>query len=214
MILRKKKTPQLNYFVSIGSGLNQIPLITEAKNLGLPVIGVDARSSAAGFYLCDLKIQESIENYDAIYKKLLELLVDGDIRGIMTKSYGPAIITTSYLTEKFSIPFLPFANSGSFINKRKMKSVFIEHKIQTPRLIPLTSRMKPEKLSAGSYPVIIKPNIGHAKKNVRLACDAAELKQYCSNQSQSGQDCIIEKFAAGEEMIAAGMINNKRYHLV
>ena len=124
MFFRKKKTQQVHYFVSIGAGLNQIPLIKEAKKLGLHVIGVDANASAPGFYHCDLKIQESIENYDVIYKKLLELLVDGEIHGIMTKSYGTAIMTTSYLAEKFNIPFIPHSNSVSFINKRKMKSIF------------------------------------------------------------------------------------------
>src|SRR4030043_2410820 len=108
MLLKKKKTQQLPFFVSIGAGLNQIPLIIEAKKLKFHVIGVDNNTAAPGFYSCDLKIQESIENRDTLYKKLRELLIDGDIIGIMTKSYGAAIITTSYLTEKFNIPYLPF----------------------------------------------------------------------------------------------------------
>ena len=69
MLFKKKKIQPLYYFVSIGSGLNQIPLITEAKKLGFHVIGVDASASAAGFYLCDLKIQESI-SYTASRDKL------------------------------------------------------------------------------------------------------------------------------------------------
>ena len=119
MLFNKRKRQQLKYFVSIGSGLNQIPLITEAKKLGFHVIGVDANVSAPGFYQCDLKIQESVENYDIIYKKLIELLVDGDIHGVMTKSYGPAIVTTSYLTEKFKIPFVPFSSSELSLTKKR-----------------------------------------------------------------------------------------------
>ena len=214
MLFRERKSQQLKYFVSIGSGLNQIPLISEAKKQGFHVIGVDASVSAAGFYHCDLKIQESIENYDVIYKKLIELLVDGDIHGVMTKSYGPAIVTTSYLTEKFKIPFLPFASSDSFIDKKKMKSLFIEHNILTPYIIHQNSRSRGEKNQADGFPVIIKPNIGHAKTNVRMASDSAELKRICAARYQDEGDYLLEKFIEGEEIIVAGLIHDGRYHLV
>ena len=61
-----------------------------------------------------------------------------------------------------------------------MKSIFMENDILTPLLIPLSSRTKLEKISAGSYPLVVKPNIGHAKVNVRLAHDSAELQHFCS----------------------------------
>ena len=60
----------IKLFVSICAGLNQIPLIKEAKKLGFHVIGVDNNLGAPGFLLCDLKIQESIFNCNDIYKKL------------------------------------------------------------------------------------------------------------------------------------------------
>jgi biotin carboxylase len=214
MLFKKKKSQQLNYFVSIGAGLNQIPLITEAKKLGFHVIGVDANASAPGFYHCDLKIQESIENYDVIYKKLLELLVDGEIHGIMTKSYGTAIITTSYLSEKFNIPFIPQENSVGFVNKRKMKAIFNDHGIPSPHMITIGTRTKIEKIPSGSFPLILKPNIGHAKINVRLVNTAEELKNYCSTHDRITDEFIFEKFVNGDEVIAAGIIHDGRYYLV
>lgn len=210
MLFHKRKRQQLKYFVSIGSGLNQIPLIAEAKKLGFHVIGVDANVSAPGFYQCDLKIQESVENYDIIYKKLVELLVDGDIHGVMTKSYGPAIVTTSYLTDKFKIPFIPFSISGSFIDKKKMKSHFIEHNILTPYII----HQNPRSRTTGGFPVIVKPNVGHAKTNVRLAADSAELKKICAAHYRSEDDYILEKYIEGDEIIVAGVIHDGRYHLI
>lgn len=214
MLFGKRKSQQVSYFVSIGSGLNQIPLINEAKKQGFHVIGVDASVYALGFYQCDLKIQESVENYDSIYEKLIELLVDGDIHGIMTKSYGPAIITTSFLTEKFKIPFIPFAASGSFIDKKKMKSHFVEHNILTPYTIQQNARHKQDKNNTGGFPVIIKPNVGHAKKNVRMASDSAELKRICAAHYRSDEEYLLEKFITGDEIIVAGIIHDGRYHLV
>jgi biotin carboxylase len=214
MLFRKMKTQQLNYFVSIGAGLNQIPLITEAKKLGLHVIGVDANASAPGFYLCDLKIQESIENYDVIYKKLLELLVDGEIHGIMTKSYGTAIMTTSYLAEKFNIPYLPHGSSITFINKRKMKAIFAEHEILTPPLIPVSSRTRLERISPGVFPIVLKPNIGHAKVNVGLARTQNELRQFSLMHERFMDEFILEKFIQGDEIITAGVVHDGHFFLV
>jgi len=133
---KKEKNP-IKFFVSIGAGINQFPLIQEAKKMGFNVIGVDGNVQASGFVQCDLKIQESIENFKDIYTKLLELLIDGAIVGVMTKSYGIAIKSTSYLTNKFNIPFMPFDRTDDFINKKKMKSVFKEHGIATPKLMAI-----------------------------------------------------------------------------
>jgi biotin carboxylase len=213
MLWDKKKTRQLRFFVSIGSGLNQIPLIKEAKKLKFNVIGVDYNTAAPGFYSCDLKIQESIENRDIIYKKLRELLVDGEISGIMTKSYGHAIVTTSYLAEKFNIPFLPYGMSRSFISKKRMKSIFRRRGIRTPEAVSFTPKTKPEKLPAAAYPVIVKPDTGHAKFNVRLARNATELNDFLSGRSDL-ENYILEKFTEGDEIIAAGIIHEKKYHLV
>jgi biotin carboxylase len=213
MLIKKKKTQQLNFFVSIGAGLNQIPLIIEAKKLKFHVIGVDYNTAAPGFYSCDLKIQESIENHDALYKKLRELLVDGDIIGIMTKSYGPAIVTTSYLTEKFNIPFLPFHASEYFINKKKMKAVFAQHGIKTSQLILQTAKTKLEKIPEAQYPLIVKPSLGHAKFNVRLVHNFKELQGFL-NAQDNAREYVLEHFVQGDEIVTAGIIHNKKYYLV
>ena len=89
-MLWKNSKSRVKYFVSIGAGYNQIPLIQEAKKQGFNVIGIDKNASSPGFIKCDLKDQESIDDYKEIYTKLQELLFDGKIFGILTKSYGNA----------------------------------------------------------------------------------------------------------------------------
>ena len=131
------KPQNIHFFISIGAGLNQIPLIREAKKQGLNIIGVDNNTSAPGFVYCDLKIQESITNFNDIYHKLQELLVDGDIRGILTKSYGEAITTTAQLSSKFNIPFLPAKICDNFIDKVKMKRTFKSNNLPTSKTIKI-----------------------------------------------------------------------------
>jgi len=209
-MFRKKVKPLNDYFVSIGAGVNQIPLIKEAKRRGFQVIAVDINASATGFYHCDLKIQESIEDYESIYTKLREMLVDGKISAIMTKSYGPAIITTAYLCEKFDLPFIPFEESGKFLNKKITKKIYNESNIPTPSTINITPKTKISGIKENQFPMIVKPQTGHAKMNVVLIYTAAELEKFTSNHNV--QDFIFEHFVTGDEIVCAGLIHEKKYY--
>ena len=214
MAWKKTKVPLSNFFVSIGAGLNQIPLITEARKLGFHVIGVDNNITSPGFMKCDLKIQESIDNYNVIYTKLRELLVDGNIHGIMTKSYGDAIKTTSFLTKKFDIPFLPFDKSDNFIHKNKMKSNFSKNKILSPHQFHYNRKNNSYNVDMDDFPVIMKPNIGHAKFNVRVLNNLSDLKNQMSNKKSFKEDYILEKYIEGDEIIAIGLVHNSKYYLI
>ncbi|MFC1669139.1 ATP-grasp domain-containing protein [Spirochaetota bacterium] len=199
--------------MSIGAGINQIPLINEAKKIGFHIIGVDQNPTAPGFLLCDLKIQESIGNYKDIYKILREMLVDGKICGIMSKSYGVAIKTTSYLTEKFNIPFLPFKRSDDFINKKIMKSIFKKNSILTPRQYIINRKDNFNIPGNISFPLICKPAIGHAKIGVTYIKNESKMMKIL-NKSESIKSFIFEEYVRGDEIIAAGIIYNKKYYLI
>lgn len=211
MFWRKKK-PAKDFFVSIGAGINQIPLINEAKKRGFQVIAVDMNSSAPGFYHCDLKVQESIEDYENIYIKLRELLIDGKISAVMTKSYGPAIISTAYLCEKFGLPFMPVEESRKFLNKKLTKKIYDEKNILTPTAINITLKTRPDSIRDKLYPVIAKPQTGHAKVNVQLLKTPEEMKVFMS--SQTVQNYIFEQLIPGDEIICAGIIHDKKYYHV
>jgi len=209
----KRKKPSNDYFVSIGAGVNQIPLIKEAKKCGFQVIAVDMNPSAPGFYHCDLKIQESIEDYESIYIKLREMLFDGKISAIMTKSYGTAIITTAYLCEKFGLPFLPLEDSRKFLNKKITKKVYSDSGILTPATINITPKTRVSGIKENLFPIIAKPQTGHAKMDVILLNTPSELEKFRSHHHV--QDFIFEQFVSGDEIICAGLIHeNKYYHIL
>ena len=167
MFWNKKKPPK-SYFVSIGAGINQVPLIKEAKRCGFQVIAIDINSAAPGFYYCDLKIQESVEDYESIFLKLSEMLVDGKISTIMTKSFGPAIVTTAFLCEKFGFKFFPFSESIKLQDKKVRKKIFIKNDIPVPAAINITHKTNIPGIKESAFPIIVKPIDGHAKIGVNL----------------------------------------------
>lgn len=204
---RKKKS--MDFFVSIGAGINQIPLILEAKKSNFQVIGVDISSSAPGFYHCDLKIQESIEDYENIYVKLRELLVDGKISAIMTKSYGNAITTTSYLCEKFGLPFLPVEDSKKFLNKKITRKIYSDLGIAIPAPLAINPKTRVSSLKEKIFPIIAKPQTGHAKINVTLLNNRDELEKFISEHRE--EEFLYEKFIEGDEIICSGLIHQRKY---
>ena len=211
---KRSKYSHIKYFISIGAGLNQIPLIKEAKKQKFQVIGIDKNVASPGFINCDLKIQESIEDYKEIHTKLLELLIDGKIYGILTKSFGNAIKTTSYLNEKFEIPFLPFDKCDYFINKKIMKNTFIINDIQTPETLNFTSRTKFSKMSDSQFPIIAKPVVGHGKTGVSHINKPNEMKKVVDQNKRNKENYIYEKFVNGDEIIVAGIIYKSKFHLI
>lgn len=204
----------IHFFISIGAGLNQIPLIREAKKLGLNIIGVDYNPSAPGFVYCDLKIQESITNYNDIYYKLQELLVDGDIRGILTKSYGSAITTTAHLSSKFNIPFLPARICENFIDKVRMKKTFKTNNLPTSKTINVPLSEIKQKINSQQFPLIFKPVTGHGKIGVKLINSMKELTEHMKEYNSRETSFLLEEYIKGDEIIALGIVNEGQFHLV
>lgn len=213
MFKKRKNNSEIKFFISIGAGLNQIPLIKEARKLGFHVIGVDQNTSAPGLLGCDLKIQESISDRAVIYQKLNETLFDGTITGILTRSYGEAIRTSAYLSEKFNIPYIPFKESERFINKNLMKEAFIAGGITASETIKLPPRSKIDKIPQHHFPMICKPVVGHAKKGVTLLHSPADLKKNWPSVKEK-KNLIYEKFITGDEVIIIGLVDAGKFYLV
>lgn len=215
MLFRDKKNNEVKYFVSIGAGYNQVPLIREAKKQGFHVISIDQNTTAAGFLKSDIKIQESVEDYEEIYLKLREFLMDGNIKGILSRSYGNAIRTTCHLAQKLKIPYIPCDRVEDFLNKKRMKKVFGENEIPSPRFVVHTVEQLKGKSSIPNfeYPFIVKPLTGHAKSGVKLILNETKLSSYCNNYEDE-DEILIEEYVTGDEIIAVGIVFEGKFSLV
>jgi len=62
--------------------------------------------------------------------------------------------------------------------------------------------------------MIIKPKVGHAKVDVKLLTNTESLKKvYDENMTGMGE-LILEKFIEGDEIIAIGIIHERKYYLI
>ncbi len=208
----KRSSVGPQFLVSIGAGINQMPLIKEAKLLGFSVIGVDINPAAPGFLHCDIRIIESIENFNEIFVKLKEFVVAGEIMGVLSKSYGTAIKCAAYLAERFNCTLMPSGRVDDFLHKERMKDIFLQNGIASPRFQIVTDRKKLRFLDEFSFPLIAKPAFGHAKKGVKLISDRKDLEEHVTSIPPG--PVLIEEYIDGDEIIAAGLIHRGSFHVV
>ena len=200
------------FIVSIGAGKNQLPLIRACKDLQCKIIGVDINPHAEGFPLCDFKIIESIYNYHEIYQSLKELLVFDDIAAIVTRSYGEALRTVSYLCQQFKIPHINYTMIDYCIDKSKFRTI-ANKTITMPHgfTIDKDNQKNILKLSNITFPCIIKPSQGHAKHNVQLIDSVQHLKASIASMKHS--TIMVEEYIEGDEIIVIGFIINKIFYI-
>ena len=207
MIFFRKKRTNKQYMISVGAGINQIPLIKKIHECGFKVIGIDINSNARGLQFCDLKINESTANYKGIIEKIDELMLDGEILGALSRSYGESIKTASLLNELFNKNYIPSNIINDFNDKKRMKSLFKTKKIPTPETNELVNIK-----SVKTYPIVVKPLRGHAKQGVLFIKKPDDLKKYIA--ANKNEDNIWEPFIEGSEIISYGLVINGKYTLI
>ncbi len=89
------------YILSVGAGENQLTLLNEIKKLNYFVISCDLDSNAPGNKLSDIFFNISTHNVNLIIKELLELKIK--LIGVVTRSTGEPVVTTSKIAEKFGL---------------------------------------------------------------------------------------------------------------
>lgn len=200
------------FFVSIGAGTQQLPLIQTCKIMGLKVISVDRNLSAPGFKYSDIKIIESITEYRKIYNKLLNLSSLEPIIGIGCRSYGKATYTASYLIEKFKLIGTKPNIIEKFSNKKKLKTLLSKHGVPIPLQFAPNFRLR--KLKGVTFPCIFKPTDGNGKIGIELFDSMEPLKRKAKSFLDKKQPFFIEEFIEGDEITILGFVSNGKFHYV
>ena len=208
------KNDQRPLFVSIGAGKNQVPLINEARKLGFHLVGVDRNPLAPGLGLCDIKIHESILKPNEISPKINELLILGDVKGVLCRSYGKSIKTVATLAKMLNQPYLPPEMVDAFNNKAEMKRIFIENGIMTPDY-RVTTVDKALKVASGMrFPLVVKPLSGHGKRDVKLVYTRTELRSMLAPVENKKARFLMEEYVEGDELIVIGIVHDGKFYTV
>ncbi|MBE7411199.1 MAG: ATP-grasp domain-containing protein [Leptospiraceae bacterium] len=203
------------YFISLGAGKNQIPLIHKANALGLKVISVDKNDKAPGFHFTSIKIIESVHEYRKLYKSIGEIPLIYPIYGVGTRSFGKTVYSASYLAEKLKLPGVKPNSLKIFDNKRKLKEFLEKKGIKVPNYYNWRSNsLMAKTIAIISYPCILKPSFSESKKGIELFYNKDELKEKLNKISPDDSSYLLEEFIEGKEITVLGLVQNQTFHLV
>jgi biotin carboxylase len=203
------------YFISIGAGKNQLPLILKSKELGLKVIAVDNNRDAVGFRYSDIKIIQSVQDFRKIYATILKLYLDEPIVGVGVRSYGKAVLTASYIAEKFQLIGNNFTVLKKFYNKKLMKAFLGENGISVPTSYTWKNLKEfPKLVSEVSYPCILKPVDNIAKLGIEVFQNEQALLSRLTQLKPKNDRFLLEEFIEGDEVTVLGFVQNRKFTLV
>ena len=184
--------PVQDYFLSLGAGENQIPLIQAATRAGLKVIAVDRNRQAPGFSLSTIQIHCSVHRPARILRILKENLDWNRIRGVSCRSYGLASQSASVLAEVLSLPGHPFESVRLFRNKRKLKEMLFREGIPVPRIFSYRTDREKTILQKNKNPVLVRPSRGHAKQGIQVLSNPGEVREFLEAHPVDDGSFLIE----------------------
>ncbi|EMY77576.1 ATP-grasp domain protein [Leptospira weilii serovar Ranarum str. ICFT] len=211
------------YFLSIGAGPNQVPLISAAIGLGYSVIAVDQNDRAPGLGMSSIRILESVTEYRKILKAVSETPFQKKIIGVGTRSYGKATYTTSYIADKLKLRYASLGCVEVCSNKNLLKKAADKAGILTP-----------ENYGAGAtivknqFPFVYKPAQGNGKEGIRTFHNPEEWERFFKSKkitrpktslskkktnthNADREEWIAEEYIPGFEITVCGLVQNEEF---
>ncbi len=112
----------------LGAGIYQVPLILQAKSMGLYTIAVSCAGDYPGFALADRCYTIDTTDRDAV----LKAAAAEQISGICTSGTDVAISTLGYVCDRLNLCGPSAAAAGRATNKYEMKQAFLRAGVSTP----------------------------------------------------------------------------------
>lgn len=212
------------YYISLGAGTHQVPLIEAAIKAGYRVIGVDRNLNAPGMALCDVRLEESILNFNRIAMKLDMAMLDAEIEGGYSASFGEALISWASLAERYHLCAPPRTLLERLLDKYTVRETLAPLEGELEGFFQPAYELIPAKVAKSSinrvgFPLIIKTRSGHGKKHVYEFKIYEELKPFLSrkNFKELGikpGELIMEEKVGGSEITVVGLVQNFDFTLV
>jgi biotin carboxylase len=201
----------LKTILFISAGIESIPGIKLANEMGYHTVATDKNKNAPGFQFSNDKIIAS--TYD-IKETLAEVIKyhknNKSINGVISIA-ADVPMTVSSVAEKLGLACNSLSTSILSSDKIKMKEVFKNNKVPTPEFRQINSYKEFINICNNwSFPLIIKPSDSRGARGVLQINEKVDLKwAYDHSLSySSSKKLIVEKYILGPQISTESIIYN------
>ncbi len=177
----------------LGGAMQQIPIIRQAKEMGLYVITCDYAPENPGHKLADEYHNVSTTDLDGVLKLAERLNIDG----IIAYASDPAAPTAAYVAEKLGLPGNPYKSVKLCTEKDLFRAFLKEHGFNCPQAQGYKTYEEAVKdIDRFKFPVMVKPVDSSGSKGVVKIYSKAELKDAVEEalSYSRGKRFIVEEF--------------------
>lgn len=198
--------------IILGAGVYQVPLIKQAKEMGLFVIVCTIPGDYPG-----LKEADKIYYYDIKDKEnILNMAISEGVQAILTTGSDVGVGTIGYVCDKLALKGI---NEGAAViasDKAKMKEMLCANKVQTAEYIKIYSIKELEYCAKKlGYPLVVKCVDKSGSRGVVKVDYGQSLKKAYNNAMEvtDMEYIIAEQFISGYEIGLDGCITDDSIYL-
>ena len=177
----------------LGGAMQQIPIIRQAKEMGLYVITCDYLPDNPGHAMADEYHNVSTTDPEGVLRLAREKKIDG----IVAYASDPAAPTAAYVAEKLGLPGNPYESVKCCTEKDLFRAFLQEHGFNCPRARGYrTYEEAAAEISRFTFPVMVKPVDSSGSKGVVKIFSPEELKAAVEEalSYSRGKRFIVEEF--------------------
>lgn len=207
----------------LGAGVYQVPLIQQARRMGIETLVVSVPGNYPGFAFGDKICYEDTRDYE----KILEIARAENIDGIVTTGTDVAVVTIGKVCDALGLPGLSFEAGKVATDKMLMKQNYEKHGVRTARYrrisleedskengaaegnkdFQIIKRLEQE-LAGLQFPLIFKAVDTSGSRGIVKAENSSKFAEaYQRVRENTRKDYfIVEEFLEGEEFGAQSFV--------
>ncbi len=195
----------------VGGGIEAVPGIRLAKELGLCVVVSDGDAAAPGFKIADHALVAS--TYDVAETVRVAHRFHVSVRpidGVLCMATDVPL-TVAAVAERLGLPGLPLDVAARSMDKLAMKRRFSEDGLPVPQFTPVTSVAHLRELvTRMDYPLVLKPVDSRGGRGVLRLTPEVNLEWACefARRFSPTQRLMLERFLDGPQVSTESVVLN------
>jgi biotin carboxylase len=197
----------------IGAGIEQVPAIVEAKNMGHHVIVTDMNMKAPGVKYADAAFEISTTDTE----KNIKIARQENIDGVMTVCSETAVPTVAGVAETLGLPSFSMETATRATNKEKMREVLeYNHVKVAPYIISRSLEEAKNFITQTGKRWVIKPVDSSGQRGTTVFSDPKQLPEAFDKaiSSSPAKAALLDEFIEGPEVHVTMITINGEVHFL